>query len=288
MKCQEVEPLLFELAHAADAPAEALRHLDACPHCAALVSAERSVSAGLRLLADADKGASASGQVEAALLVAFRAQAATAAEVQPFLAPAKTRASWLPIGSLWQRKLVFASACAVALVLLVVMLLRFQLAPRPQTPQTAKTNLHAQPHQPPTPANDNKEEQRAEQQPEQRGAGPAPFIAAATPPKQSTKLSRRRGRQARLAPERVPELSVGTLGEMEVLAHARDVEHVTPFVPLVAGGAPLASGQVVRVSVPPSALASLGLTVNPADGASIKADVLLGEDGQASAIRFIR
>ena len=84
-------------------------------------------------------------------------------------------------------------------------------------------------------------------------------------------------------------VTVGTVGMMDVVARASDEESVTPFVSLVASGAPLTSGQLVRVSVPRSALASLGLPVNPASSSdAVKADVLLGDDGLAHAIRFVR
>jgi hypothetical protein len=49
------------------------------------------------------------------------------------------------------------------------------------------------------------------------------------------------------------------------------------------------AGHVVRVELPRNALASFGLPVN-ADRAEarVKADVLMGEDGMARAIRFVR
>lgn len=49
------------------------------------------------------------------------------------------------------------------------------------------------------------------------------------------------------------------------------------------------SGQLIRVQIPRSALVSFGLPVNVerAD-APVTADLLLGEDGLARAIRFVR
>jgi hypothetical protein len=48
-------------------------------------------------------------------------------------------------------------------------------------------------------------------------------------------------------------------------------------------------GQVVRVELPRSALATFGLPVNLARaGERVKADVLVGTDGQARAIRFVQ
>lgn len=73
--------------------------------------------------------------------------------------------------------------------------------------------------------------------------------------------------------------------------NASDAEIATDFLPLSdeGGGAPLDSGRVVRVELPRSALVSMGLPVNmERTGESVKADVLLGEDGVARAIRFVR
>lgn len=75
-------------------------------------------------------------------------------------------------------------------------------------------------------------------------------------------------------------------------AKPNEAETVTEFIPLVAGApaaAPLESGQLVRVQLPRAALASLGLPLNAERGnETVKADVLLGGDGLAHAIRFVR
>ena len=69
-------------------------------------------------------------------------------------------------------------------------------------------------------------------------------------------------------------------------------EVATDFIPLTSGGGQLApedAGQVVRVELPRSALASIGVPVS-AERANerVRADVLMGEDGTARAIRFVR
>ena len=68
-------------------------------------------------------------------------------------------------------------------------------------------------------------------------------------------------------------------------------EETTEFIPTIQGSdlAPLTSGQVVRVMVPKSAMSYFGLPVN-VDRANerVAADVLLGDDGLARAIRFVR
>jgi len=72
-------------------------------------------------------------------------------------------------------------------------------------------------------------------------------------------------------------------------AAAPESEMTTSFYSLVEEGelAPLESGQVVRVEVPVSTLIALGLPVT-AESLSqpVQADLLLGQDGLARAIRF--
>ena len=67
-------------------------------------------------------------------------------------------------------------------------------------------------------------------------------------------------------------------------------EITTEFLPLTYGGlSQVDDGQVVRIEVPRSALQSFGLPVNiERAGERVKADVLLGHDGVARAIRFVR
>lgn len=73
-------------------------------------------------------------------------------------------------------------------------------------------------------------------------------------------------------------------------AEVGEVEVATGFLPLIYDGLlpPLESGQVIRVEVPRFALISYGLPLN-AERADepIKADVLLGQDGLARAIRLV-
>lgn len=70
-----------------------------------------------------------------------------------------------------------------------------------------------------------------------------------------------------------------------------DAEVVTRFFSLREGEdiAALESLQLVRVELPGSALSEVGLTVDPEMAAEpVKADVVLGQDGLARAIRFVR
>jgi hypothetical protein len=67
-------------------------------------------------------------------------------------------------------------------------------------------------------------------------------------------------------------------------------EVATEFIPLMQGAhyAQAEGGHLVRVELPRSALASFGLPVNTESGGRVKADVWLGDDGLARAIRFVR
>jgi hypothetical protein len=72
---------------------------------------------------------------------------------------------------------------------------------------------------------------------------------------------------------------------------ANEPEVTTAFFPLEFGTVPVTHGSIVRVAVSPSAVAALG--VEPIDSSGyqsdvVLADVLVGEDGLARAVRFVR
>jgi hypothetical protein len=75
-------------------------------------------------------------------------------------------------------------------------------------------------------------------------------------------------------------------------AVAKTGEIVTDFMPLTYSDVPFSTGQLVRLQVPRTALASFGLT--PPDASqtpstdTVLADVIVGDDGLARAVRFVR
>jgi hypothetical protein len=74
-------------------------------------------------------------------------------------------------------------------------------------------------------------------------------------------------------------------------SNAGEEEVVTRFFPLREGEdlTDLESGQLVRVELPGSALSEAGFPFNPETAqTSVIADVVLGQDGLARAIRFVR
>ena len=67
-------------------------------------------------------------------------------------------------------------------------------------------------------------------------------------------------------------------------------ELVTEFFPLSYSNVPARGGYVVRMQVPRSALASFGATAFASDtpSADVLADVVIGNDGLARAVRFVQ
>jgi hypothetical protein len=69
-------------------------------------------------------------------------------------------------------------------------------------------------------------------------------------------------------------------------------EVATAFLPLIYSNVPITNGQLVRLAVPRAALASFGLApaelVDSPSPGTVIADVVVGEDGLARAIRFVR
>jgi hypothetical protein len=66
-------------------------------------------------------------------------------------------------------------------------------------------------------------------------------------------------------------------------------EVVTEFIPVIYDPEPVEHGRMVRVRLPRSALAAFGLPMNEQRSEeTIQADVVLGEDGLARAVRFVK
>jgi hypothetical protein len=68
-------------------------------------------------------------------------------------------------------------------------------------------------------------------------------------------------------------------------------EIATRFFPLVYSDVPVTNGTIVRVEMSPAAVAALGVEPIAASGRRadvVLADVIVGEDGLARAVRFVR
>ncbi len=69
----------------------------------------------------------------------------------------------------------------------------------------------------------------------------------------------------------------------------QETDRLAGFVPLpAAGGLPgFDSGMIVRVSIPTASLPAYGLAITPESSRTVNADLLVGQDGQARAIKLV-
>lgn len=86
------------------------------------------------------------------------------------------------------------------------------------------------------------------------------------------------------SPEQVPSTNA------RIAFTAAPAEVATDFLPLTYSSLPHEEGEVVRIEVPRAALTAFGLGFGSPELAegTILADVLVGEDGLARAVRFVR
>ena len=232
----------------------ALAHSASCACCALRLADERALTDGLRFVAKtADEAAPA--RVEAALRAAFRQQRAAL----PATAPARTASQrWLYAA---------ASVAAVALIvtLLALVASRTRDAQQPG-PQKAINPSPAVPDEP-------------------RQTSPQPQ-ALAGPEKVAVQAREQRRRLA----DRVRNAG-RSKPAVEDIDKPADAEIATDFIPLMNREtlAQMDGGQVMRVELPRSALMSFGLPMDMERAAErVKADVVVGNDGLARAIRFVR
>ncbi len=266
MTCQEFDQIVSELASAKlttfiDDPVRetGLAHAAICQTCATRLANMRALVGGLKILASTSESDEASRQTEAILLAAFRRQQeATASSGQSNFVGHPTKTSWLSLFPTW----AYAATAAVLIGTIGY---------------SASTWMSAK-------------------------SAPNEFVAVATPAVKGYSIS-----QAIAPPQRsekptvnrvkssVPKKPVddgsfvqASMGEITPLYRE---EVATDFLPLThdSDAQPMESGQVIRVQVPRTALASFGLPINiERANEPVKADLLLAEDGSARAIRFIR
>ena len=83
-----------------------------------------------------------------------------------------------------------------------------------------------------------------------------------------------------------PPPIVDPAGPVKVSARPA-VEVATEFFPLMYSNVPVTNGHTVRLELPQAALTSFGLEADDASG-TVLADVLVGQDGLARAVSFVR
>jgi len=256
MNCREFETVADDLARdrAPDAATRksAVSHLENCAACARRLADEKSLEAGLRALAASYARREAPPRVEAALLETFREQSKAA--------PARAVRE-VPGFSLRLRWV--AAAAAAAAILLI-----FALSATRVAEQTPPGDVQARKDKPAPP-----EEKKEKDEPANKRDQKAP-------PKKKRLVLLQAGLNSKKAARNRPATDQGAGDEI-----------ATRFLPLTSVDSleHMDGGQLVRVEMPRSALVSLGLPMNieRADE-RIKADVLIGNDGVARAIRFVR
>ena len=232
-----------------------LEHVRRCSSCATLLVEERGLSRDLRALSAEGAAEEIPERIETALLAAFRRRAA---------APA-------PAGAPGERRRTLAVA-ALALI-------TFGAALAIWGATSSKRESHA---------------------PGSTDSGGASTLTAVTTPRKSSRPSptvadRQPDRPIVGATSEKPRKrpTASRAGRRPVDNNAGDTapgEFVTQFFPIMQGGEliPLESGRIVRVRMPRSNLIPLGIPINQERANEpIKADVLLGNDGLARAIRLV-
>jgi hypothetical protein len=256
MICREVEADVVDLARGAEldatAAARVSTHLQQCVSCASRFARERQLTTRLRAMAAAVPPSSRSAATEARLLRAL-AERQAAARPQP---PAPRRVFAAPAARVWL-------AAAAALVLAAV---AWQGAARWRSDPAAPS--------PQAPA----------------GTPDAGAPAASAAPDVQARVEPRTADVSRPQPPR-PSAPLAAAPQRPVPGTAAPrQDEVLRFVTLpgAIGLPPLESGRIVRVELPTAMLPAYGLDVTPDPGArAVEADVLVGQDGQPRAIRFV-
>lgn len=252
MNCQDFEKLSLALARNrlldATTREQSLTHAEGCERCATRLAEERALLAGVRAVVAKIAEEEAPAHVEAALLAAFRQQVTASPAVIRMPGRTWNWPSW---------KLTAVAAGILLLISVIAIFWRSVSSPKPPNEERAVL---------PTPA-----------------STPRPQASPLTPMEPPVGLDQVVVQQPEKLRKRVRrQVSSDDLAEAEV---------VTQFFPLREGEdlTALESLRLVRVELPGSALSEVGLPVDPETANEpVIADVVLGQDGLARAIRFVR
>ncbi|HEV2491673.1 MAG TPA: hypothetical protein VG204_01220 [Terriglobia bacterium] len=268
MNCQDFESVVPDLASrqvvSSEEAERAQAHAAVCTACAALLAEQQNLTLSLKALASQTGQEQAPERVEAALRLKFKSQSALAGRQTSEPRPAVLS------------RLAWGIAAVVVVGVGIVIAARFRRTP--STPPVLKS---------PSQAQLNPSAVTTKPRPEQA-------------PAQSTRLSQ--PRPTRAAPANVGLLShAGSTRRLVAHRPARRApaasenanrEVVTAFYPLPYGsGLSLDDGwELVRVRMPVAALSAIGVPLVDEASATqfVKADVVLGGDGMARAIRFVQ
>ena len=255
MNCNELKTVAGDLVRDqlmdATQREKALEHAASCVNCSNHLADERALTAAFQTMSTVAVE-QAPARVEAAVLSAFREKHAAV----PSIAPQKQSRRWL-----------YAVAAAAAVVIIVGVLALVATRNSNLKDKTASTE-----------SKDFKPEQLT----------PIPLVPPAVPsvveaaptPVIKNQLKVKSGRSMK------PRPSLATSN-----SDNKPTEIATDFIPLMDRPSleQMDGGQVMRVELPRSALMSFGLPMDMERASErVKADVVVGNDGLARAIRFVR
>jgi len=266
MKCSEFELIVSDLAHGritADVERQpAMSHASGCHVCAARLADEQRLSAGLKAFARVEENRNVPPGIEAALLASFRQNALK--ETVP------------PVKSYWSRMPRWAWAAAAAVLLALGILAAGTFRQEPINDRNANEKARVEPTSVPAkiivdqsdknPGGENDQKVRSNRKPKRTGQV----------------LARRKP---------VVPISDRVLIKEEMTLYIGEQEIATDFIPVIFSedAQPMERGQLIRVQMPRSAMLKFGLPMNfERANVPVKADLLIGEDGLAQAIRFVR
>jgi hypothetical protein len=278
MNCDQVVSHLTELARRepmeSGLQADCQLHLVACEECRERLAEVEFLQRTLWLVARAERRQEAAPAVEQRLLAALQQEREAAAARNN----RSQNISWWSSRLLWRSAAVLLLAAGLALTLwaLTFRELTFWGWTRRQAETRSTPGLVAESSPPVAPA---------------PGSAVARAVTGTVAePRRSRGPERRRTvRSSRAtAPTPVRPSSVTTAAAG---ADVETEEALTDYLLLNPGQRfyPLERGQLIRVMVPRSTLGSFGFPVNPERAMTpVKADLVVGEDGMARAIRFIK
>lgn len=271
MNCERFQTVVNDLAREqmmdAGARNDALTHAQECEPCASRWEDERSLSAGLWSLSEDMKSLVAPPRLEAQILQAFRERKGGASRLTPVVTPIQVQTR-RPLPRYW-----VAAIAALLLVVFGIFVVRGRVPS-----QNAIDGTPAVPSNAKQPAEDQRPDFAAKEKSvpspiEDARPGVDGFQRIVNPPRTN------RGRHTNA------QDSAAALG-----VDVKKDEVATAFFPLTYGSPPnlQEGGQLMRVELPRDAVARFGLPVNmDRSNQRVKADVLVGSDGLAQAIRFV-
>lgn len=276
MNCEDFSSLVDELAENrpmdATARVTGLAHVSICADCAARFNDAKNVSTGLLIAARAESEETPA-RVRESLLAAFAVHHKIAASPQTF-AVISTSSSWRTIR--WWG----AAAVAVAAVIILALMLPALMRVFSPTPPTRSAGVKETQPVPVTMTPTQNPDTPSAPLPERKTVA-VNNLSAPTVKKES----KRPVTSSSLARKTRPS-NRSSKGNTETLAKNTGNQ----YFPLtyLADATAMESGTVVRVQLSRSKLISLGLPLNNERADEIlKADLVLGDDGVARAIRLV-